>query len=837
MKSYVAARVSFLRGSVALAPGAAHNRSVPLTRDNHFVPRWYQKGFFEPSRSTLAYLDLDPPGRTLDDGRVITERSLFDAPTKRCFFQTDLYSTFFGRSVDDEIERRLFGTIDTSGADAVRAFLGDDLSQWHEHFRTLFEYIDIQKIRTPKGLDWLKAQYPALDQNELMMEMQGIRMLHFTIWTEGVREIVSAQDADTKFIVTDHPVTIYNHAAPPAAAMCAYPHDPSITLKASQTIFPLNRDFCLILTNLEYAQDPAAPPLEKRTFARHYRQSMVRTDKFIRTRKLDGSEVRRINLILKARARRHIAAGKEEWLFPEKAVGTTWAGLRETMLPPSRELFGFGGETFARFEDGHVHYQDAFGRTEKEREYLKKELPDRALRAGDPCGCGSGTPYRTCCKTRPLALRPSWSERSIRERNLLLHRAIVTILGLDRGKDWVAIRRELTDDQIKQVYFLYESLWPLETDLLALLPKPDGRPRAIYTGSLHPQSIIEFGLAAPLYFGELLVQHPFIHAGPVSKKYSPVEHPHSYHLEFLKDVLFFLTVAPLVDAGLINLIPDPCNFDVHLRDQMIHMAEARSAGMTFDPAGDPRLKQLLDLDRERDLLLLPREAQLRRARKLFPDVDQAGLELVMSEIDQHKVDDPLAALQDNLLEGGEAGGQSRFMKLSPNFEMAMYLAQATGAAIVTDSAFRWEEILRASKRRVGAAPARLRGVAQHFANTTYLFPLESDAIIDLARNRTLATHPVTIGEIFRYLSSGSGRAPKPNWEVHIAARIARDHLTMQKKLSRAGVVGTGGRISSVFPPSGIQDNTVNRLLLMSSSEHHLPSVPMAFYVERVPGAV
>jgi hypothetical protein len=40
-------------------------------------------------------------------------------------------------------------------------------------------------------LDWLKAQYPALSQNELMFEMQGIRMLHCTIWVGGVREIVA----------------------------------------------------------------------------------------------------------------------------------------------------------------------------------------------------------------------------------------------------------------------------------------------------------------------------------------------------------------------------------------------------------------------------------------------------------------------------------------------------------------------------------------------------------------------------------------------------------------------------------------------------------------------
>jgi len=85
--------------------------------------------------------------------------------------------------VNDEIEKKLFGDIDTRGSAAVRAFCGTDESKWHQHFRDLFEFIDAQKLRTPKGLDWLKAQYPGLSQNELMVEMQGLRMMNCTIWT------------------------------------------------------------------------------------------------------------------------------------------------------------------------------------------------------------------------------------------------------------------------------------------------------------------------------------------------------------------------------------------------------------------------------------------------------------------------------------------------------------------------------------------------------------------------------------------------------------------------------------------------------------------------------
>jgi hypothetical protein len=124
--------------------------AMPIARKNHYVPQWYQEGFLERGRNTLAYLDLTPPQRTLGDGRMITERALFDAPTSRAFFQTDLYSTFFGATVNDEIERRLFGDIDAKGSDAVRASGDTDLSGWSRHFRTLLNTSTSKKLAPQK---------------------------------------------------------------------------------------------------------------------------------------------------------------------------------------------------------------------------------------------------------------------------------------------------------------------------------------------------------------------------------------------------------------------------------------------------------------------------------------------------------------------------------------------------------------------------------------------------------------------------------------------------------------------------------------------------------------
>jgi len=144
----------------------------------------------------------------------------------------------------------------------------------------------------------------------------------------------------------------------PTSEQCIYPNDPSITLKGTQTIFPLDKDHCLILTNLEYAKDPVnQEPTEKRTNARFIRQSMVRTDAFIRTRSLNEVDVSAINLILKRRARKFIAASEKEWLYPEENISSDWSDLKNVLLPPESELYHFGGELYAGFEDGSTYVE------------------------------------------------------------------------------------------------------------------------------------------------------------------------------------------------------------------------------------------------------------------------------------------------------------------------------------------------------------------------------------------------------------------------------------------------------------------------------------------------
>lgn len=795
-------------------------------RDNHYVPQWYQRGFLSSKSDKFHYLDLTPDSKRLSDGRVITMNSRSIRHTSQCFYETDLYTTFFGKYINDEIEKILFGNIDNTGAKAVRAFLEEDMIGWHHHFSDFFSYMDSQKIRTPKGLDWIKKHYPNLDQVALMIEMQALRNLHCTMWTEGIREIVSAKSSTVKFIVTDHPVTVYNYAYAPTSEQCKYPNDPSIAQKGTQTIFPLDKEHCLILTNLEYAEDPDnQDPKERRTNARFIRQSMVRTDAFIRTRTLNENEVYTVNFILKMRAKRYIAAPEQEWLYPEKNISSDWSELRRVLLPPRNELHHFGGELFVGYKDGSTYYQDAFGRTLPENKFLRKK--NVKIGRNDYCGCGSGKKYKKCCLNKKEEDRTTWNVLSIRERNLVLYNGVVDILGLNKGKSWDDVRRELSSKQISEIYALYGSLWPLDTHIFDLLPKPDNTLRALYTGIIDPRVVPLFALGAVPYFDEILIQHPFINPRAVKSKINPIDHPNQHKYQTLKNLILFLSLHPFIQSGLINFIPDPCSFDPYLHSQMMGMAEQRRSGININEFELKYQTMLFKEDFFRTLCMLPKEQRLFQLRQALPNLSSEQIDEFFQFIEEQNQKDPLTLLQNDVFTDG---GQLMMTSLAPNFEMSLFIAQATGSIILTDSVARWEEFKDAQYKENGLVSHPWSGLSNYLNGLKYIY----SADIQENLNHRIQSDFESLRKVFREIFSIVLNSPI-NMDTNLFERLKADFKNRLENAIRNYDVNKqdtlGVKMNFLMPKGGFVDNNVQRLLLKSGSERHLSSAPMVIFVE------
>jgi len=285
---------------------------------------------------------------------------------------------------NDDIEKYLFGKIDTDGAAAISAMASPNwMREIHPHIINYYEYMDAQRLRTPKGLNWITKVIKPTSYNELLLKMQDVRQMHCTMWAEASMEIISANDSTVKFIVSDNPVTFYNSAFYPGNMQCVFPFDPGIELKGTRTLFPLDLNHCAVLTNLEYARSPGKIKANKpRTNPRYFDDTIIKYDDIIRERELKENHVLTINYILKTRANRYIAAADKNWLFPEKYLRKKDGGsLDKVFVSKSTKLFGRDGEIFIGGKDGKLlATQDDFGRKPKsKKEWEEKEKQAQAM--------------------------------------------------------------------------------------------------------------------------------------------------------------------------------------------------------------------------------------------------------------------------------------------------------------------------------------------------------------------------------------------------------------------------------------------------------------------------
>jgi hypothetical protein len=291
----------------------------------------------------------------------------------------DLYTARFGNEESTRIEQMFFGSIDSNGQHAVEYFSNfTHPSADGEAFENMMRYLSIQKLRTPKGLGWLSKQGRITEQNKLLNYMIEFQELHCAIWTECIWQIADASESGTKFIISDHPVTVYNRRCGPRSIWCREYEDPHIAFQATHTIFPLSLEKVLLLTNLSWVRNPYQNEVSSRPNPNPWRTAIFKFLDIQTLRRLHEQEVLEINFIIKSRALRYLAAAREEWLYPDRFISKSqWSDFGQGyLLMPDPRPVKLGGEILIGHHGGGASAFDAYGRRPWEPDY------DRETRDG-----------------------------------------------------------------------------------------------------------------------------------------------------------------------------------------------------------------------------------------------------------------------------------------------------------------------------------------------------------------------------------------------------------------------------------------------------------------------
>tara|TARA_B110000090_G_scaffold137615_1_gene151319 strand:- start:66 stop:1214 length:1149 start_codon:yes stop_codon:yes gene_type:complete len=373
---------------------------------------------------------------------------------------------------------------------------------------------------------------------------------------------------------------------------------------------------------------------------------------------------------------------------------------------------------------------------------------------------------------------------------------------------------------VSKIYGVYGDLWPKDTDIYDLLPKPDSKFRGLYTGFIDPRIVGDFALGVAPFFDELLMQHPFINPNTIKPNFSPVESAGQYKHQALKDIMFMLEVEPMVVAGMLNLIPDPCSFDSHLQHQMMSMAAKREDN-SYISERDMKKAAVLGVE---DLLnltfMLPWQEKERMIRAEFPFLTDEQISTLKSEVEANAPTNPLILLQDTVMSGS---GQLMMFQMNPNYEMALFIAQATGSVIVTDSETRWHEFQRAQHRDQGIVSYPWNLINNFICNVS----LGSDAweISDAHKATKYVMLRKELKDLNEIVREGIyGNDISKILQTRLIDRFENMHDQMERKQGREA------SIRFLMPKHGFVDNNAQRLLLQSNCSSYMPKVDMVIYI-------
>jgi hypothetical protein len=379
-----------------------------------------------------------------------------------------------------------------------------------------------------------------------------------------------------------------------------------------------------------------------------------------------------------------------------------------------------------------------------------------------------------------------------------------------------------------------------------LVPKPSNGLSAFYSGTIDPRVLPVTVVGYSLYVDKIIMISPFPNPRAMNKEYSPYHSPSQYRDDTIKNVFLMFLIMPLIDAGIVEMIPDPSDFDPYFRQRIYKMAEARMNGRGISKEDMGYAEKLMQDDWKRFMFSLPPEVLARQIKKASPDLSEEELEKLVKYAQEEKFADPLAPLQP--LTPGEDGGQLRIFRMGGNLETALYLAQVTGSYVYTDVKYRWREIQSTVLKRPGEDDFDPWGpVVQALDDIEFRMYVHPDpAFLQQAKENGVFREFIAL---YRRICTSARNIKDPE-EASVEARelayiiknldikpmsdmIEKDYDKMvNKNGERAGQYKVKVPVSHLIPAHGFSTNTIVQILLTHGSDTpYWEAVPFGAFLD------
>lgn len=321
----------------------------------------------------------------------------------------------------------------------------------------------------------------------------------------------------------------------------------------------------------------------------------------------------------------------------------------------------------------------------------------------DPCPCLSGKKFKQCCSGKvdwEAIIRDRRDQRpylSIRGRNLYFTAEISQALELNapgKIRSLKEYKAAFTASAVRKIHEAVMAAWPPDIKIDQALQGTRGEVSGLYIGDYGPEYIRRGIVRHSIYANKILLFDPFVYPKSVRDEFNPILNPEQHRAQTLKNVNLWFGLLPWIEAGVVEVIRAPADFDHQLNWDLMHDQMRKFEGNAeLKEASERSVDKLSQRHTQRfmyqQLILSAPDSYLRRK---FEELDLAkdGLTIdqFLNSIQEQRDADP------DFLEPLDSHGDEQLFMVSSgaSYPSATMTANITGSYLFTDIPVKWKEM-------------------------------------------------------------------------------------------------------------------------------------------------
>ncbi len=329
--------------------------------------------------------------------------------------------------------------------------------------------------------------------------------------------------------------------------------------------------------------------------------------------------------------------------------------------------------------------------------------PRAKVNRNDPCPCVSGEKFKHCCEGKVdwEAIigdgRDYRTYLSIRGRNLLFTKQIRSALQLDAPgaiRSLKEYKARFTAPAVRKIYEAVMEVWPPYTDIFTALRRSPEDVSGLYIGDYSAEYLARGIVRHSIYANKILLVDPFIYPKSVRDEFNPILNPEQYRAQTLKNVNLWFDLIPWIEAGIVEVIRPPSDFDQKLNWKlMTDQTQKFEQNAELKKASEESVEELSKRHTHRfmhEQLLLGAPDEYLRQKFEELELGKNGLtvEEFLKSVQEERERNP------DFLAPMDPRGNSQLFTITSgaSYPSAAMTANITGSYLFTDIYVKWREI-------------------------------------------------------------------------------------------------------------------------------------------------